>query len=377
MWNRQYNKISKKEKFRIVFFLSIDTEWDCLLPIYRAFVSSKNSEVIIAADDFPRKSGKVASEFLAEHGYPFVKSSKYSLKKFQPHVIFITDEISVSRNDWIFRVGARVVYVPYGTSVSAATYSQTQQYNLPLHNSAWRIFVAGDFAKNLYGYYCDSGNDHVLSLGHPKTEVIFSRVNNNKRTNLRYTKDNPATFLWNIHFNVRGGWSTWHQYATALLELFESREDVRLICRPHPFFFDSFDTKESREAVRRLIVNNKNTCLDEAASIADSFAKCDALITDGSSIMYDFFVTEKPMLYLRSNESFKLHKHCFDIIKSYHYIGDDFSRIDRFVDLVSSGNDALRKKRSEKLYSDAEITRPIDVGSNIREYIEKELNLLS
>ena len=377
LWNRKYNKILDNEKFRIVIFLSIDTEWDCFNSLYRAFHSSQNSEVVIVADDFPRKSGMITSEFLKKQGFSFVPASKAYFIKYQPHVIFIADEISVSRNDWIFRVGARVVYIPYGTSVSAALYSEQQQYNLPLHNSSWRIFVTGDFAKELYGLHCDSGNDHVVAFGHPKTEVIYSKVDERKHSKLCFAKGNPVTFLWNIHFDIRGRWSTWNQYGICLLRLFESRDDVELICRPHPFFFDSFHTEESREIARRLIVNNENTYLDEETSMADSFAKCDALITDGSSIMYDFCVTEKPMLYLRSNDSYKLHKHCFDIIKSCHYIGDDFSRVIKFVDMVANGNDALRKIRSEKLYGEFKIARPINVGSAIKDYIEKELNLLA
>ena len=111
--------------------------------------------------------------------------------------------------------------------------------------------------------------------------------------------------------------------------------------------------------------------------MVESFTKCDALITDGSSIMYDFFVTEKPILYLRCGDSFKLHDHCFNIIKSYHHIGDEFNQIEKFVDMVTSNSYPLSKERSDKFFQDAAIIRPVSIGRKIKEFVEKELISLS
>jgi hypothetical protein len=373
MWNRKYNRISEDEKFRIVFFLSVDSEWDCFASIYEAFLSDSSSELVVVADDYPRRKGQLASDFLSDNGILFVKSGKRALKNIKPHLIFVADEISVARNDWIFRIGARIVYIPYGTSVSSAKYSQNQQYNLPLHNSAWKIFVAGGFARKLYGDYCDAGNGHVIALGHPKTQVIYSNLDDYQFPAVPFSKEYPAKFLWNIHYDRNGGWSTWNDYGVDILNLFASRDDVLLICRPHPFFFDSFESEDEALAVRSFIVKNKNTTLDEEASMKLSFSKCDALLTDGSSLIYDFFITGKPLLYMRSMKSYRMHPHSFNLIKTHHYIGTNLGMIRNFVNMVCSNTDFLRDGRRDQFYRDAKIPKPLDIGVNIRRYIEDEL----
>jgi hypothetical protein len=373
MLTQKYEVFSGNEKFRIVFILSFDMEWDCFSTIYRAFVSSKDSEVLVLSDDCPRKNSQVSSEFLFRNNIDFVKVEDYSVGNNKPHIIIIADEITLRRNSWILRSKARIVYIPYGTSVSAAKYSQRQQYNLQVHNHSWRIFVAGDFIKKLYEEYCDVGSKHVVVLGHPKIEAIWLALNKNKFPRQSYSSSNPCKILWNIHFDNNGDWSTWKKYGVPILNIFASRDDVTLICRPHPFFFDSLNDKTEDVHIKELFRRNKNTIFDDQSSMKNSFVLCDALLTDGSSIIYDYFITGKPILYLRHRNSAKMHSHCFKLIKSYHYIGNSIVKIENFIDMVVAGADDLKDIRNKTFSMNAEMPKPIRTGFKIQKYIEREL----
>lgn len=368
-----YEGIDEGEKLRIVFVLSVDAEWDCFSKIYQLFCSTSDTEVSVIADNYPRKKREqLASNFLGANGIIFIPSTDYFWKVNRPHVIFMADEISVRRNPWILRSKARIVYIPYGTSISAALYSKQVQYNLPIHNRAWKIFVAGEFVKDLYGLYCKKGNDHVIPLGHPKSEIFYEVTKEYRFPSLPASTLKPRIFLWNIQFRDKV-WSTWNEYGNHILKIFSGRDDVKLICRPHPFFFESFDSEVESERIRNLILQNKNTILDEDSSMKNSFFSCDALITDGSTVIYDFDVTSKPILYLRDRHSEKLHPHCFDLIKSYHYIGDNIEKISSFVHMICANSDQLLEIRKRNLHNRTDMPHPIGIGSSIRNYVESEI----
>lgn len=371
----QYEEITAGEKLRIIFILSVDIEWDCFSRIYELFTKSPGVDVLVIADDYLRNNKEqLPSTFLAAIGVSYVQSANYSVRIHRPHVIFVADEISIRRNQWILRNKARIIYIPYGTSISAADYSKHLQYNLPLHNRAWKIFVAGDFAKEFYGLYCRKGNAHVIVLGHPKSEVMYEASKAYKYPTLPASQENPRIFLWNIHYRHGGPWNTWNEYGAYILNLFASRDDARLICRPHPFFFDAFSTTEESEKIRNLIVGNRNTILDETASMRNSFVLCDALLTDASSIIYDFGVTTKPILYLRTSRSEKLHRHAYEFVKKYHYIGDTEKKIKEFVDMVCDvGADRSREDRKRYILDGVGMPSPESINSHIFEYLKNEL----
>ena len=329
---------------------------------------------MVIADEFTRDNGLLPSEFLKQTGVDFINAEEFSLSEHKPHLIFIADVFSITRNRWILRSDARICYIPYGTSISAAAYSYRHQYNLPLHNKAWRVFVAGDFVVKLYREHCDSGSSHVVAMGHPKFEAIYSSPRQHRSPTNEFSRKEPCEVLWNIHSERDGQWSTWNDYGLYVLRLFASLDDVKLVCRPHPFFFDSFKEKKEMEYTRNLIINNKNTVIDQRPSIKESFASCDALLTDGSSIIYDFFFTSKPILYLRSSDSAYMHSHCFDLINKYHYIGDGKDKIKTFVKKVVCKDDPLTKRRMDGLLRDSGLPDSLGTGKNIGRYIKNEMN---
>ena len=150
--NNRYIPFVEKEKLRVIFILSFATEWDCFSKIFKIISNLDYVNASVISDDYPRNKHTVF-DFLRHEGVNPIRISEYAVRKERPHVIFLADEITTKRNLWIFTSFARVVYIPYGSSISDAKYSKQQQYNLPIHNIAWRVFVAGDFARKLYKKY--------------------------------------------------------------------------------------------------------------------------------------------------------------------------------------------------------------------------------
>lgn len=370
-----YQKLEKGEKVRIIFLASFDITWYCYLTVYQSLLHNNDVDVLVLADDYPRSDiGRLPSRFFAVNNIDFLNIADYDNKAYKPHVVFVSSILSVClRNFWVFRSRARLVYIPYGTSIAFDKYGKKHQYNRSVHNKAWKVFVAGNFAKELYGLFCSKGNKHVFPYGHPKTELVYNSMHDGKRP---CDSDNRKkyTFLWNIHFDRKQfttRWSTWPEYGAFILNLFSCCDDVQLICRPHSLFFETFTSSEAVK-IRNLITQNKNTVLDEDPSTSSSFQLCDALITDGSSLIYDFVVTSKPILYLRTTNSEKLHPHCYNLIKSYHFIGDNVDKIRDFVDMVR-GRVNQNFDNRKNILEHVGIPHPSGIGDKIAQYVIGEV----
>ena len=359
------------KRIRVAFILSFDFEWDCLASVYTALSGMKAVCITVFVEeellqrDYARDNDRLEFRRITP-----VALSKRAFGVYSPHILFIVDPVSFAHNWWLRIARARIIYIPYGISVSGAKYSKKAQYNQWVHQNAWKIFGPGKFYEELYWKFCANGGSHVHSLGYPKHEALLN--SKFELQSSRIYKSKKKTFLWNIQFR-RALWSTWESYGSQILELFSKRNDSILICRPHPFFFDWFDDIKEAARVRKMIVNNKNTLLDESPSMSESFSKSNALLTDGSSVVYDYWWSFKPMLYLRTKQSELLHEHAFTLIKNYHYIADCPEVINWFIELVCSGTDPKQKLR-ESLNTDlVGIVHPEGSGKRVAEFVVAEM----
>ena len=64
----------------------------------------------------------------------------------------------------------------------------------------------------------------------------------------------------------------------------------------------------------------------------------------------------------------------FDLIKKYHYIGDEKEKILNFVQNIVGQSDPLIKKRMDELHRYSGLPEPSRTGKRIASYIKYEIN---
>lgn len=136
------------------------------------------------------------------------------------------------------------------------------------------------------------------------------------------------------------------------MDIFEEREDLFLIIRPHPALIENIKNEDEEGIPGIIRFNNRinkmdNVYFDTNFDYRHSFAISDALISDASSFLLEYLPTYKPIMYLPNYEGPGLNDDG-DIVNSY-YIGNEREDMEKFVEMVSKGLDSMKDRRISKI----------------------------
>jgi hypothetical protein len=184
-------------------------------------------------------------------------------------------------------------------------------------------------------------NIHVT--GSPLTDRVL-QCDYNK---LYARKSIKKCILWTPRWNTSEGICHFFDYKDHLIKLAENNLNINLIFRPHPLCFQNFlttgeMTKSSLDEFRLRFDNLVNARIDETEDYLESFANSDILITDVSSIMVDYFVTGKPIIYTHKIDTFN--HFASHISKGFYWVANQ-SELDETLQMLLTGADPLKEKR--------------------------------
>jgi lipopolysaccharide biosynthesis glycosyltransferase len=200
----------------------------------------------------------------------------------------------------------KIIYIPYGSSISDENYSQKVQYNLLIHNLAWKIYVTNEFYTSMYKIYCDNYKENKIKpiLTSPKFDFITTKSTENQSC--------IKNFMWNIHFDaIPGGhikdltktWSAFFVYYKAIYDFFKKNKNLTLKIRPH-HNINKYNKKEIIEALKIFdTLSNVQIEPAELYGYEDSLNNTDVFISDLSSMIIEMAITGKPIILLTYENS--------------------------------------------------------------------------
>ena len=256
------------------------------------------------------------------------------------------------------------------------------------------LLTHGSPVKSVHDYYnCSPDTDYILSqspfwapinqyelrvppeklvtLGFPRNDALFdSAVSMEELFGRAYRK----VVVWFPTFrqHQRYGKQTsislpvLHDEAAAeQINAYAARYDVLLIVKPHP--------AQDLSAIQAMELDHLKFLYDDFFTAhgltAHAFlAKTDAMITDYSSIVFDYILTGKPIALTFEDYSEYKERVGFaidvDILRSCSTMLDTAEDFERFFRDLAEGNDPLREKRDEVMrltntYLDGNSTRRV------------------
>lgn len=193
---------------------------------------------------------------------------------------------------------------------------------------------------------------HFVDLGYP---VHYDSIE-------EYTeKSGPKTVMWTPRWSYEPkiGGSHFMEYKEEVISLGEEFPGTKVIIRPHPLTYDHMiatgrmTEKDVEEYKKRI--EEKGVIVDTNKMINDTFKDVDILISDISSVMWQFFFSGKPMIYCTNDIVVSKE---FGEMSELTYKASSYDDIRKCLTELLKGNDWMAEERRKyiedykKKYSD-------------------------
>lgn len=380
-WFLKNYKHYKSEKIKVAFIVQMPEIWDKLEPVYDEM--SNRSEFDCSLVVVP--SFNVQLGCLNDFGYEYdYFSKKYEGKKLhkynsikmgeerfnyvflqRPYDSYLPEEL----RSYSLMKYSRVCYIPYGQTPSN-NFNDLNTNKDFFRNVYFSFSDAPEIAETLrrkFSYNSKNGIQKFEFLGYPSFEkwLISEKLGNKKHYVVTWTP------RWSID-DVIGG-STFFEYKDVIIKLGQNKK-VKLVFRPHPLMFDSFIEKglmKKQEVDEYINVLSKNgVTIDIKSNISSVLSKTDILITDISSIIAEFYLTGRPIIFI-GNDSVKL-KDTFEKMIIFSYSAHDFEELRSQLSQLIDGIDQKYEERKKNISEFKEVHNK--ASQRIAEAIAKDFN---
>lgn len=288
--------------------------------------------------------------------------------------IWMTSWITVFKDQFYllrYPLNTLHTYIPYGFMAAENEREDFvyDQYDMVIHNLAWKIFEESKAALEMAEKYSFLGKSNAVYTGLPKMDKFYLRKYANKtiwdRLLEKAGTSRAKKIIYAPHHTLEifesVCFSTFRENFQMMLELAEKyQHETVWIFRPHPYLkykvvqAGVFASIEEWNAYLEKWNQLKNGYMDSEAEYEELLMGSDAMILDSISFLSEYLFTHNPLLFLEGE-----HQRFNDYgkqLKEIHYCakGTDEEGIETFIkDIVIAGNDKRKTEReaffSEKL----------------------------
>lgn len=388
------SKRDRDEKIRLVFVCHRPSVWGSLKTVFEECVKDNLFEVIIVA--IPNKKelpdlGLDHNVFFSEgaekfykgfpckviNGYDYDKRKWINLKQLNPDYIFFQQPYNVCRtrkykSNYVSKF-AKICYVHYGILIFNGEVEKSV-YPLDFFKDVSLVFSESPYHKKVLETIvstCKIRPEFVLT-GYPRFDGLntFRNANSNVWNYKEHTK---FRLLWTPRWCTNENTCNFFDYKDVLLDYCIRNSDIDFVFRPHPQAFVGWNAtgelpEEEANKYREQYTQNKNTSIDTSGEYLETFYSSDCLITDISSIIPEYFLTGKPIIYCNKTKMFN---DFGNIISQGFYWVENWNELESTLDMLRSGNDPLKEKRQELIKSEFYIPKE-GSGYLIKEAIKND-----
>lgn len=301
---------------RAVFFAELGQKWDSMESVYEAMRDDPRFSTVVVLTPVFRvvnRNGKQEQEvlykdYLTERGIPFLRYDRYSLENDCPDLAFICQpyEGCTLQEFWPETIAryTRLVYLNYGILGAVFTDTAESLCRLPVFRYAWKVPGASERHFQYYCKYAENGGGNMIVTGLPKFDPV-ARLDRSEAVLPKKWKPvikNRTVILWNSWYDPSRSSIA---YFDAIADWFKKHDDYALIWRMHPMtdtVTKLYYPPEVYRKLKRCIAEVKaapNMLVDENESYLPAFSCSDGMISDYSSMMFQYLVLDKPTLWIK------------------------------------------------------------------------------
>ncbi|MBQ4114690.1 CDP-glycerol glycerophosphotransferase family protein [bacterium] len=353
---KKLQKKIKSEKLKVVFYVYDETKWKCQ-SLYDLLDKDSRFEVeILVSKTSPQDTKnpsyqtiedvKKTFDFFASKGLNVRYAYDIDSEKFIPFEDFAPD-IIIYQHPWYVETSqgpvvcskfALTAYVPYYFPTTIAPID----YYLRFHRYIQNYYIFDDLTYKVYKENMENKGKNLKVVGQP----FFDYFRNIEKKENKYTIYAPhwtvcqkgvayATFEWN------GDW---------ILEYAKKHPERNWVFKPHPLLYKALvdNNIKSPEEVREYYDEwDKIGIKYESGDYLDLFNASKMLITDCSSFLGEYFLTENPVIHLISSSSIPFNKTVSQVIENY-YKAHNLEELQKLLEELPQ-NDWMKSQRVDAL----------------------------
>ncbi len=343
-------------KIRVAFIGQNIQVWGKIAPVYEKLIHDPRFVVRLYAvkDIVDGNSNKTYEYFAGQYNNVIAVDETGScaqdkdLKDFKPDYVFLTrpyDQYLPKnyRSDVIAKY-SKVCYCSY---TFILTYTNLNDcYSKIFARNVSIFFADNKFMRNRnirrFSKAHSEGIMKSVFLGYPIMSNLSKKIEKEENSKL--------SILWTPRWSqsAETGGGNMLKYKDAIVEYARKRDDIRLIYRPHPLAFHHFvETGEmtQQEVDEYLsIYTGDKFVYDNEAEYIISFANADILLSDISSMICEFYITGKPIVYCDTGAKTLP---VMDRLLEGCYITKTWKEVEDTIEKLRTGEDPLRSTRAE------------------------------
>lgn len=314
-----------KAKLNVLFLPYKASMWDSLATVYDA--AAKDPDCVAHVVPIPYYQISQNKKTLVYEGGSFPKDlpvthfENYNLAEEQPDIIFVhniydnfnavTCVPEMYFTSSLKKYTDMLVYVPYHiTSFFKIKKGDVcYAYNIPTVGNVDKIVVAGDYVKKA-AVRDGIPEEKVLALGSPKIDAMKAALNSDKPLPPEWRQKIKGKTVFVLNTGCMFFTAVPYDSVALLQMVFDMTRYVDknvVIWRPHPLtlasikrFIPSFEENYNSFTGRLRNGNDpysKNVILDETDDYFQSLRAADVLLSDASSLLCTYLLTEKKVVY--------------------------------------------------------------------------------
>ncbi|MBR2746507.1 MAG: CDP-glycerol glycerophosphotransferase family protein [Erysipelotrichaceae bacterium] len=324
-------------------------------------------------------------DYFSEHGYKEAvnaligQNEWFDLKHIHP------DYVIVNRGDRPMPLPytsseiacyAKICFISYGGG--ALLKSEEYMFDKTLISNEFCQFATSAESKHIF----EDWNSILCKLGLTHSYVCGrSSVENAYKAQFDITpswdfSENSFRLIYTPRWTLEKAWggSSFIKYKDTFVSLADENLDIDILIRPHPLMFDNFIntgimSENEVNEYNLLCESKKNIRIDKEKEYLASFWNSSVLVCDFSSVLIEYFVTGKPIIYLTYDEKIDYTDQMKKVLSSC-YIANNENELVVLIHELKNGNDTLKNKRIAVF--EEEFSNSLNVSEQMKQILINE-----
>lgn len=339
---------------KVAFLCDNPSFWTAFEELYREMEKAPHFEATLVAIPEIQSNTVVNNkmeEFFEASGIPYIKGETdflCRLKNYEYHYVFPSRPYDHVRPDGLkngqMKRWTQLCHIAYGTCIFNGKILDTVCGFHHLKDYSY-VFSETDVHSQIYENKkrrYPKAETKIVQVGSPKFEAIRGK-DFTVDAGMKYEQ----VILYTPRWTENDGTSSFNIVHDKLYALAKADRNVKYILRPHPLMKKRFSEEEWTKLVESF--DEENIVIDLKPEYFPSFKEATVLVSDMSSLLAEFMLTGKPVVYF--HRKWQVNPFGKSILGACYYCSS-WEAVERSIKSLRRGNDPKKQDRERVIAED-------------------------